>query len=296
MTYQIELDRIMNECPSLMMREEDALYHMLLVNGCGYEWDENGNLSDVFADSRKPKNAERSIAYIASKQGAIRKDTTYDEKSYWFDFHLVEYNNKMQGERIPGDHFSYDYCNLTRVPDNVTEEWARAIAKCCEWIWSTCTNIGKYIEHHKLSRCRFTFGGTEEWRTELREQNPDATGYEIDCMYADKIEAHAIEQLTKDCDELIKAAAYASAFCHTLYDIPTGLPEMQDYPMDTSKPSWYVEIEDRNEHDREPYNTKPDKCILEELRHKKTPEELEKEKKQNEIMERLMKEIIAEEK
>lgn len=296
MTYQAELDRMMNDCPSLFSREEDALQQLFLTNGCGYEWDESGNLVDVFADTREPQSAERSIAFIASDHGTINEDTSDYQKSYWFDFHLVEYNQKMQGEKMPRCHFSYDWCNLTRVPKNVTEDWARAIVKCCEWIFDTCTNVDRWVKHHMLNRTRFVFAGTEEWRTELREQNPEATAYEIDCMYADKIESHTIERLTEECEELLKAALYASTFCHTLYDIPAGLPEMQNYPMDTSKPSWYVEKIDRDEFDRVPYNTKPEECILKTLRYKKTPEEIELDKQREAITSRLIEEILAEEK
>lgn len=293
MNYKDTAANCVKHYPHMFQREEDVLNQLFLTNGGGYEWnEETGELVEVFPEYSH-KHKEASIAWKALD---MAKNDGLDRSSYWFDFFMIEHQKKMEGDRFPSSNFNYNYCNLTRIPNTITKEWAEAIVKCAEWIYSTCNNIDIFVKNHFKNYCRFYYGGTDEVYEKMQKENPDKTVYEIKCMYADYIESEVTRRLTKEATELQNAAANAATLCHILHDILAGLTSLARYPIDTSKPSWYVEKEDRDEYKREPYNAKEDKCVLEILRHKQTPEEKALNEKRDVVVDRLIDEILAEEK
>ena len=289
-------DQAMCEYAGLYVREEDWLDHLFLTNGIGYEW-ENGEPVERFNDPTVTKEDTRSIIAQMLRHGDANNDDAKEILSYWWDFHHLEYTNRINKPiRFPGWSFSYDWCLLTKVPDDVTPEWADAIVKCCDWIYICCIGWDRFVNYHKANYARHLYAAYYEEEKQMRLDNPEKSKKDIQIELADIIEEKTITHLTKVCNELLRAALTIRAKMKDLYETPYKELECIKSEWDLSKPDWYIDPADREgRYNREPHNAHPWPNILEELRKIPTAEELAKEEARKKIANKLIAEIIDEE-
>jgi len=276
-----------NTYPSLFKTPEQVVENIFLHYGTGFKWF-NGAGDIEFHEESSEESDICNCGLIQNEKETLAK------RSYWYDHHLAEWHAYQDFGLIPYTDHTCEYAALYNFPDDINEDWAKAILLLCDYIESV--TLERFIRYHKLSACRMWIGCWDNPKKKIEEENPELDKYQVRSKLADFFEANVLERLPK---EWTKVQDYAKRACQRLSNLYPDL-EAYEIPQLTRKldpPDFYIKPENRENEFYRKVNFTPhwDDTVLDDLRKIPTKEEQEDIKRRNEITSKLIDEILDEE-
>lgn len=152
-SLDLEVKRMMLDCPSIFPSRLHCLEFLFCTNGTGYEWQPDGTLKDYDSRSGRtqatsmPEHIEKAEPYdfritkgVLDEFEAIRME--YEDINRGFREKHIDYlcsTNHIIGEEMSFTRvypMSWDYCAMGKAADNphrIADEWREGIREFIRW-------------------------------------------------------------------------------------------------------------------------------------------------------------------
>lgn len=136
--------------PSLNEDRWDVLFHVLCSYGTGYEWNENGEIEQTFSsDYAENINdaVKRQFEFILSDKSLLHSGLSFSREYLkkalltlldWED-NMEKFVPKEKSVEIER-YLSLDYSPIYNIPDNISEDWKKAVLEMIEYLLTVLTN------------------------------------------------------------------------------------------------------------------------------------------------------------